>query len=156
MPPTSVHKCSFSHHEVAFVSLPLESGLAGDLLWLIECRSDILRIPNLGLRRPYSTCFRSWKPATLQMSDYIIEWWEATREITKVPRHWKWGHLSSLNPSWVTSGDTIRRERPSQLSAVQAIPAEATDITEQRGAIHTEPCLNSWPTETWANKMVLF
>lgn len=53
------------------------------------------------------------------------------------------GHLSSQNPSGVTPGDTLRRERPSQLSAVEAIPAEATDLTEQRGAIHTEPCLNS-------------
>lgn len=57
-------------------------------------------------------------------------------------------------PPLETPGGTIR-ERLSQLSAVQAIPAVATNSTGQRGAIHTQPCPNSGQTtETCANKMV--
>lgn len=97
-------------------------------LWLalIECRSDILRLPSWDLWRSPSTCFHSWKPVTLWMSDLISEWVEATWERATVPRHWEWC------PKWVPPGDNMRRERPSQLSAIWVIPLEVTNIIEQR------------------------
>lgn len=45
-------------------------------------------------------------------------------------------------------------EAASQPSVTETIPALAQVIMEQRQAINSVPCPNSWLTESWAYKMV--
>lgn len=89
------------HREVRFISSPLDSGLACVLLWLMELRSDILRLTSWDPSKYHSTCFHCWKPRVclpINVRLDFTEWWKGPVGELKCSNV-RSGHLQSEAPA---------------------------------------------------------